>query len=94
MDRSINHALLSLDFRQNTVTYEGYTLPTGTIDCEVRNIPDGTIEKPESPCNMLSQRLQEMNSDSVDSDSSFLKAALPAVQNKSAAKPRNTPPVC
>ena len=35
MDQIINHAVLSLDFWQDTVTYEGSTMPTGTIGCEV-----------------------------------------------------------
>lgn len=43
MDQIINHAVLSLDFWQDTVTYEGSTMPTGTIGCEVLNIPDSTI---------------------------------------------------
>ena len=37
MDQIINHAVLSLDFWQDTVTYEGSTMPTGTIGCEVLN---------------------------------------------------------
>ena len=45
MDQIINHAVLSLDFWQDTVTYEGCTMPTGTIGCEVLNIPDSTIEE-------------------------------------------------
>ena len=44
MDRIINHTVLSLDFWQDTVTYERSTMPTGTIGCEVLNIPDSTIE--------------------------------------------------
>ena len=42
MDQIINHAVLSLDFWQDTVNYEGCTMPTGTIGCEVLNIPDST----------------------------------------------------
>ena len=38
MDQIINHAVLSLDFWQDTVTYEGCTMPTGTIGCEVLNL--------------------------------------------------------
>lgn len=38
MDQIINHGVLSLDFWQDTVTYEGSTMPTGTIN-EVPNIP-------------------------------------------------------
>ena len=49
MDQIINHAVLSLDFWQDTVTYEGCTMPTGTIGCEVLNIPDSTIKKLDTP---------------------------------------------
>ena len=55
MDQIINHAVLSLDFWQDTVNYEGCTMPTGTIGCEVLNIPDSTIEKLDTPCNVLNQ---------------------------------------
>ena len=66
MDQIINHAVLSLDFWQDTVTYEGSTMPTGTIGCEVLNIPDSTIEELDTPCNVLNQLLQGMNTGSVD----------------------------
>ena len=65
MDQIINHAVLSLDFWQDTVTYEGCAMPTGTIGCEVLNIPDSTIEKLDTPCNVLNQLLQGMNTGSA-----------------------------
>ena len=74
MDQIINHAVLSLDFWQDTVTYEGCTMPAGTIGCEVLNIPDSTIEKLDTPCNVLNQLLQGMNTGSVDME------LLPQVQ--------------
>ena len=74
MDQIINHAVLSLDFWQDTVTDEGCTMPTGTIGCEVLNIPDSTIEKLDTPCNVLNQLLQGMNTGSVDME------LLPQVQ--------------
>ena len=64
MDQIINHAVLSLDFWQDTVTYEGCTMPAGTIGCEVLNIPDITIENLDTPCNVLNQLLQGMNTGS------------------------------
>ena len=76
MDQIINHAVLSLDFWQDTVTYEGCTMPTGTIGCEVLNIPDSTIEKLDAPCNVLNQLLQGMNTGSVDME------LLPQVQHR------------
>ena len=74
MDQIINHAVLSLDFWQDTVIYEGCTMPAGTIGCEVLNIPDSTIEKLDTPCNVLNQLLQGMNTGSVDME------LLPQVQ--------------
>ncbi len=74
MDQIINHAVLSLDFWQDTVTYEGCTMPAGPIGCEVLNIPDSTIEKLDTPCNVLNQLLQGMNTGSVDME------LLPQVQ--------------
>lgn len=74
MDQIINHAVLSLDFWQDTVNYEGCTMPTGTIGCEVLNIPDSTIDKLDTPCNVLNQLLQGMNTSSVDME------LLPQVQ--------------
>ena len=84
MDKIINHAVLSLDFWQDTVTYEGSTMPTGTIGCEVLNIPDSTIEKLDTPCNVLNQLLQGMNTGSVD------MGLLPQVQQaaEEAKKPK------
>ena len=74
MDQIINHAVLSLDFWQDTVNYEGCAMPAGTIGCEVLNIPDSTIENLDTPCNVLNQLLQGMNTGSVDME------LLPQVQ--------------
>lgn len=38
----LDQNLLTLDFRQDTVTYAGYTLPTGSIGCAAMNIPRQT----------------------------------------------------
>ena len=43
----IRHNVLSLDFWQDTVTYAGSVMPTGTIGCVVLNIPDETIAQSE-----------------------------------------------
>ena len=84
MDQIINHAVLSLDFWQDTVTYEGCTMPAGTIGCEVLNIPDITIENLDTPCNVLNQLLQGMNTGSLDME------LLPQVQQaaEAAKKPK------
>ena len=53
MDKIINHAVLSLDFWQDTVTYEGCAMPTGTIGCEVLNISAEAIETLTPPCDTM-----------------------------------------
>ena len=66
MDKIINHAVLSLDFWQDTVTYEGCAMPTGTIGCEVLNISDEAIETLTPPCDTMNRLLQGMNTGTVD----------------------------
>ena len=46
----MEHNLLTLDFWQDSVTYESTTMPTGTLGCEVLNISDSTIEKLSDLC--------------------------------------------
>ena len=41
----MEHNMLTLDFWQDAVTYEGQTIPTGTLGCDALNIPDEIIEK-------------------------------------------------
>lgn len=66
MDKIINHAVLSLDFWQDTVTYEGCAMPTGTIGCEVLNISAEAIETLTPPCDTMNCLLQGMNTGTVD----------------------------
>ena len=42
----IDHNLLTLDYWQDSVTYEGKTVPGGTIGCEALNIRRGTLSEP------------------------------------------------
>lgn len=49
-------------------------MPAGTIGCEVLNIPDSTIENLDTPCNVLNQLIQGMNTGSLDME------LLPQVQ--------------
>lgn len=39
------HNLLTLDYWQDSVSYEGKTVPSGTIGCEALNISDVLREK-------------------------------------------------
>ena len=62
----ISHKVLSLDFWQDTVTYAGSVMPTGTIGCAVLNIPDGTISRLDAPCRILNQLLTGIGLKNVD----------------------------
>ena len=66
MDQIINHAVLSLDFWQDTVTYTGSVMPTGTIGCAVLNIPDETIARLDAPCMTLNLLLTGIGTKNVD----------------------------
>ena len=46
----IEHTLLTLDFWQDNVTYEGKSMPTGTLACAALNIPDEVIAKLSQLC--------------------------------------------
>lgn len=62
MTTSINeHNMLTLDFWRDTVTYEGKTVPTGTLGCETLNIPDEVIEKLNELCPRVNLLLKTMN---------------------------------
>ncbi len=62
----IRHNVLSLDFWQDTVTYAGSVMPTGTIGCAVLNIPDGTIARLDQPCMTLNLLLTGIGAKNVD----------------------------
>ena len=62
----ISHKVLSLDFWQDTVTYAGSVMPTGTIGCAVLNIPDETITRLDAPCMILNQLLTGIGLKNVD----------------------------
>ena len=62
----ISHKVLSLDFWQDTVTYAGSVMPTGTIGCAVLNIPDETITRLDVPCMILNQLLTGIGLKNVD----------------------------
>ena len=53
MDQIINHAVLSLDFWQDTVSYEGKNFPSGTIGCDALNIPAALIKQITELCGSL-----------------------------------------
>ena len=62
----IRHNVLSLDFWQDTVTYAGSIMPTGTIGCAVLNIPNETIAQLDAPCMTLNLLLTGIGAKNVD----------------------------
>ena len=49
----IKHTLLTLDFWQDNVTYEGKSMPTGTLACAALNLSDEVIAKLSQLCMLL-----------------------------------------
>ena len=72
----MKHDILSLDFWQDTVTYEGQTIPTGTLGCEALNIPDEIIKKLNPLCVQMNLFLATLNAGAPDA--SLLPAAKTA----------------
>jgi len=46
----IEHTLLTLDFWQDNVTYEGKSMPTGTLACTALNLSDEVTAKLSQHC--------------------------------------------
>ena len=46
----VQHQILSLDFWQDTMSYEGKNFPSGTIGCDALNIPAALIEQITELC--------------------------------------------
>ena len=53
--------LMTLDFWQDTVIYEGKTLPTGTLACEALNVSSDTISQMQEHCDKLNLLLGTLN---------------------------------
>ena len=88
----ISHKVLSLDFWQDTVTYAGSVMPTGTIGCAVLNIPDETITRLDTPCMILNQLLTGIGLKNVDMQ--LLPKAQEAGLDLVKIAPQAKPPVC
>lgn len=62
----IDHNILTLDYWQDNVAYEGTTVPSGTIGCEVLNVSEETIRKLTELCQPINQIIQLLNSGMKD----------------------------
>ena len=49
----MNQELMTLDFWQDTVIYEGKTFPVGTLACDALNVPADTIAKANKQCEKI-----------------------------------------
>lgn len=67
-------SVLTLDFWEEEVIYEGQAFPAGTLSCHALNIPDDVISKMETLCKNLNQFMVTFNSGKGD------PALLPAAR--------------
>ena len=61
----MEHNLLTLEFGRGTVTYEGRTVPSGTLGCEALNISDEAIASLVEPCKALNEFIAALGQMSV-----------------------------
>ncbi len=57
----MNQELMTLDFWQDTVIYEGKTFPVGTLACDALNVPANTIAKMNEQCEKINLLLGILN---------------------------------
>ena len=57
----MNQELMTLDFWQDTVIYEGKTLPVGALACDALNVPADTIAKMNEQCEKINLLLGTLN---------------------------------
>ena len=57
----MNQELMTLDFWQDTVIYEGKTFPVGTLACDALNVPADTIAKMNEQCEKINLLLGILN---------------------------------
>ena len=57
----MNQELMTLIFWQDTVIYEGKTLPVGALACDALNVPADTIAKMNEQCEKINLLLGILN---------------------------------
>ena len=57
----MNQELMTLDFWQDTVIYEGKTLPVGALACDALNVPVNTIAKINEQCEKINLLIGILN---------------------------------
>lgn len=75
----MEHNLLTLEFGWDTVTYEGRTVPSGTLGCEALNISDESIAALVEPCKKLNEFISALGMMSV-TDELLIQARTAAAE--------------
>ena len=57
----MNQELMTLDFWQDTVIYEGRTLPIGTLACDALNVSADTLAQMNEQCQKINLLLGMLN---------------------------------
>ena len=57
----MNQELMTLDFWQDTVIYEGKTFPIGTLACDALNVPADTLTRMNEQCEKINLLLGMLN---------------------------------
>ena len=57
----MNQELMTLDFWQDTVIYEGKTFPVGTLACDALNVSADTLAKMNEQCQKINLLLGMLN---------------------------------
>ena len=88
----MNQELMTLDFWQDTVIYEGKTFPVGTLACDALNVPADTITKMNEQCEKINLLLGMLNA-GQDTSALFPMAKEAASDNvrDSQSKRRRSP---
>ena len=76
----MNQELMTLDFWQDTVIYEGKTFPIGTLACDALNVPADTIAKMNEQCEKINLLLGMLNA-GQDASALFPMAKEAAADN-------------
>lgn len=62
----IENNFMKLEFWKDAITYEGVTVPTGTVGCDVLNISDELLEDIKERCDVLNAYLTTILSGKID----------------------------
>lgn len=57
----MNQELMTLDFWQDTVIYEGKTFPVGTLACDALNVSADTLAQMNEQCQKINLLLGMLN---------------------------------